>query len=159
MPLAVLGLGGNLGNREENLADALDLLEASPGVAIERLSCIYETEPFDVLSEQPKYLNCCVLIDTTASPQQLLRLCHEIEQALGRVRESYHGARTIDLDILLYEGVKMQTETLTLPHPGILQRAFVMIPLADLFPSHNALGLHFSESLNALDPSGVTLYK
>lgn len=159
MPLAILGLGSNLGGREENMAAALDLLEANPSLSIERLSSLYETKPFDVQSKQDNYLNCCVLIQTTLTPEALLDACHEVERSLGRVRLEYHGARTMDVDILLYENAALNTEVLTLPHKGILSRAFVLVPLADLFPAHMALGLDFSHALRTVDTSAVWLYK
>ena len=90
----VLGLGTNLGDREGNLARALDALERLEGTELLRLSNIYETDPFDVLSQQDDYLNCCVLLETSLKPQRLLEHCLEIEQSLGRVRLEYHGART-----------------------------------------------------------------
>ena len=96
----VLGLGTNLGDREANLARALDALERLEGTQIVKLSNLYETEPFDVISQQEEYLNCCVLLETSLKPQRLLEHCLEIEQSLGRVRLEYHGART--MDCLLY---------------------------------------------------------
>lgn len=159
MPLAVLGLGTNLGDRENHLAAALDFLEADKDTGILRLSAVYETEPFDVRTRQNNYLNCCVLVDTQKTPYGLLELCGEIEERLGRERREYHGARTMDVDILLYEGVTLAEAHLTIPHKGILARAFVLVPLADLFPQGTALGLSFLDALKAADTSGVWLYK
>lgn len=156
---AVLGLGSNLGDREGNLAEAWDRLERLPETQILGISNVYETEPFDVLSQQDNYLNCCVKLDTQLAPEALLEHCLDIEAQLGRVRKEYHGARTMDIDLLVYEGFASNTERLTVPHPGILQRAFVMVPLSDLFPMHNALGLDFSAAYEAADKSGVRLYK
>lgn len=156
---ALLGVGTNLGNREENLAGAFSGLEQLPGTKVLAISNIYETEPFDVLSEQEDYLNCCVLIETDLEPIELLHRCLELEAKLGRVRREYHGARTMDIDLLVCEGVSSHTQELTLPHPGILERAFVMVPMSDIFPSHNALGLDFAEAYQAVDKSGVRLYK
>lgn len=156
---AVLGLGSNLGDREENLAGAWDRLERLPDTQILGISNVYETEPFDVLSQQENYLNCCVKLETGLSPEALLERCLDIEAQLGRVREEYHGARTLDIDLLVCEGFTSATQRLTVPHPGILQRAFVMVPLSDLFPMHNALGLDFSSAYEAVDKSGVRLYK
>ena len=155
----ILGLGGNLGDREDNLARALDALERLEGTQVLKLSNLYETEPFDVLSEQDNYLNCCVLLETSLKPQRLLEHCQQIEHSLGRVRIEYHGARTMDIDILLCEGFTSDTETLTVPHPHIRERAFVMVPLSDLFPGLNALGYDFKEAYEAVDKSGVVLYK
>lgn len=156
---AILGIGGNLGNREENLAMALDKLEELPGTSILALSNVYETEPFDVLSPQEKYLNACVMLETAMTPEELLDRCLEIEGDLGRVRKEYHGARTMDLDLLLCEGVERHTEKLTVPHPRIRERAFVLVPLSDLFPLYDAWGYAFREDYDRVDKSGVKLYK
>ena len=101
---AVLGIGSNLGDRENNIALALDLLERLPDTAVQKLSSLYETEPFDVISRQDRYLNCCVLLETKLAPEELLDRCLAIEAKLGRVRKEYHGARTMDIDVLLCEG-------------------------------------------------------
>ena len=155
----VLGLGTNLGDREGNLARALDALERLEGTELLRLSNIYETDPFDVLSQQDDYLNCCVLIETKLKPQRLLEHCLEIEKSLGRVRVEYHGAHTMDIDIRLCEGFDSQTQELTVPHPHIRERAFVMVPLSDLFPLHQAFGYDFHQAYEAVDKAGVRLYK
>ena len=156
---AVLGIGTNLGDREDNLAQAFSRLEALPETELLAISNIYETAPFDVVSEQDDYLNCCVLLDTALDPEALLDQCLAIETALGRVRTEYHGARTIDTDLLLCEGFASHTQRLTVPHPGILQRAFVLVPLSDLFPVHTGLGFDFAQAYQAVDKSGVRLYK
>lgn len=156
---AVLGIGTNLGNREANLANAFDELERLPGTEVLKISNIYETEPFDVRSKQENYLNCCVLLKTGLPPEELLERCLAIETKLGRVRLEYHGARTMDIDLLLYEGFSSETERLTVPHPHIRERAFVMVPLADLFPTLSGLGFDFREACEAADKSGVALYK
>ena len=155
----VLGLGSNLGDREANLARALDAIERLEGTQMVKLSNLYETEPFDVASEQGDYLNCCLLLETRLKPQRLLEHCLEIEKSLGRVRTEYHGARTVDIDVLLCQGFQSDTESLTVPHPNIRERAFVMVPLADLFPTHNAFGYNFHDAFQAVDKSGVQLYK
>lgn len=156
---AVLGIGTNLGDREENLAAAFTRLEGLPGTRLLAISNIYETAPFDVPSRQEDYLNCCVLLDTSLDPDALLTHCLAIETGLGRVRTEYHGARTMDIDLLLYEGFASNTQRLTVPHPGILERAFVMVPLSDLFPLHSGLGFDFSEAYEEVDKSEVRLYK
>jgi 2-amino-4-hydroxy-6-hydroxymethyldihydropteridine pyrophosphokinase len=158
MAKAVLCIGGNLGNREENIARALDLLEQDSKTEILSLSNIYETEPYDVLSKQPNYLNACILIETEYLPMELLAFCHEIEKALQRVRLEYHGARTMDVDILLYENYQSDNEVLTIPHRGILERAFVLVPLSDLFPHGAALDFQFDAAREEIDKSGVRLY-
>lgn len=82
-----------------------------------------------------------------------------IEKSLGRVRVEYHGARTMDIDVLVCEGFTSDTDTLTVPHPHIRERAFVMVPLSDLFPQHQALGYDFHQAYEEVDKSGVSLYK
>lgn len=156
---AVLGMGSNLGGREENLAAAFTRLEQLPHTQLLAISNIYETAPFDVASKQEDYLNCCVLLDTGLPPEELLDRCLSIETDLGRVRTEYHGARTMDIDLLLYEGFSSHTQKLTVPHPGILQRAFVLVPLSDLFPLHTGLGFDFAGAYEVVDKSGVRLYK
>lgn len=156
---AVLGLGTNLGAREENLAEAISLLEKLPKTQVLALSNIYETAPFDVVSEQEDYLNCCMLIETGLGPEELLERCLKVEDRLGRVRQEYHGARTMDVDLLIAEGAASDTPRLKLPHPGILERAFVLVPLSDLFPMGEALGVRFQEAYEKVDKSGVQLYK
>ncbi len=153
---AVLCLGGNLGDRENYLSLALRDIGALEGTRVLRTSRIYETAPVEVTREQGKYLNACVLIETGKSPLDLLDSCLFIEKSHGRQRLEYHGERTLDIDILLYEGATMDTPRLKLPHPGILNRAFVLIPLYDLFPDGTALGFDFSSAQIPKDP--VRLY-
>ena len=155
----VLGIGTNLGDREKNIASALDALEKLPGTALLALSNLYETEPFDVVSQQEDYLNCCVLLETELPPEELLDRCLAIEAGLGRVRKEYHGARTMDIDVLLCEGFSSQTEKLTVPHPHIRERAFVLVPLSDLFPAHEAWGFDFHQAYEAVEKGVVRLYK
>lgn len=156
---AVLGIGTNLGDREKNLAAAFSRLEALPDTQLLAISQIYETAPFDVLSQQEDYLNSCVLLDTGLAPQELLAQCLAIEDQLGRVRTEYHGARTMDIDLLLYEGFTSHTQQLSVPHPGIRERAFVLAPLSDLFPLHTGLGFDFAQAYETVDKTGVRLYK
>jgi len=159
MPEAVLGLGSNIDNRELHLAEAISLIEQMNGTEIRKLSNIYETKPFDVQSRQQDYLNCCVLIYTELPPLLLLEECRKIEKKLLRVRSEYHGPRTIDVDILLYEAFSSDTKELTIPHPGIRERAFVMVPLSDIFHAYEGLGFDFHEAYEKVDKSEVLLYK
>lgn len=159
MPWVILGLGSNLGDREGHLAAAIDALEAHSAVTVTHLSNIYESEPFDVPGPQQNYLNCCLRLETSLSPEDLLAFCQEIEAAQGRVRLEYHGARTLDIDLLLFEGVQQQTAALTLPHPGILSRAFVLVPLGDLFPTGEAPGFPFAKALETVDRTGIWLHQ
>ncbi|MGA9995530.1 MAG: 2-amino-4-hydroxy-6-hydroxymethyldihydropteridine diphosphokinase [Pyrinomonadaceae bacterium] len=137
---AYVGLGSNLGDRAGNLLLAVrGMMDA--GLSVARLSSIYETEPVDVL-EQPAFLNMVAeLRDVRFSPEQLLARLLRIEYALGRRRDVLRGPRTIDLDLLLYDREERATEFLTLPHPRLHLRRFVLTPLAELAPqlSHPTL--------------------
>lgn len=158
MKRVVLGLGSNLGNREENIGNAVHAIENLPDTTVIAGSSLYETAPFDVPDEQNDYLNKCVVALTELSPRALLGACLGVEAAFGRVREIRHGARIIDIDLLLYEGAESRDAELTLPHSGILERAFVLVPLFELFPEKTALGLDFSAAFKRVDRSGVNLF-
>ncbi len=130
---AYLSIGSNIGDRLENLRQACRRLESS-GLRLRAISSVYETEPVDVL-EQDWFLNCAVAIETSLSPLALLDKIHEIERDLGRRREIPKGPRTIDIDILLYGDATLRSESLTLPHPGMLARRFVLEPLREIAPA------------------------
>ena len=155
MTTAYLGLGSNLGDRAANLQKALECL-ASAGVQIVRRSSIYETEPQE-LREQPWFLNQVVEIETTLLPIELLARIRDIERELGRVRAVAKGPRTIDIDILFYEDVIIDTTELQLPHPRLADRRFVLEPLAELAPDlhHPATGRKVSDMLAAIEGQTV----
>lgn len=159
MKEAIIGLGTNLLNREENLKNAINSLKKIPETTVEKISSIYETEPFETSYKQKKYLNCCVKIKTNLPPGLLLGSCLGIEAAMGRIRPYKNAPRIIDLDLLLYQGVSVCTEFLTLPHPRISERAFVLIPLQDLYEEKIALGYDFDCAFNRVNLGGVSLYK
>ena len=127
-----LSIGSNLGGRERNLRDALGLL-AGPSLRILRVSSFYETEPRDV-ADQPWFLNAVVEAETDLFPKQLLARLQKIERQLGRKRIRPKGPRTIDIDILLYGEAVIATDDLTVPHPRMEERRFVLEPLAELGP-------------------------
>ncbi|MFL5869007.1 MAG: 2-amino-4-hydroxy-6-hydroxymethyldihydropteridine diphosphokinase [Thermoleophilaceae bacterium] len=130
-----LGLGSNQGNRLENLRAAVDAL-LGHGVNVEAASSVYETEPQGELLDQPDFLNACLAIETELGPEELLIVCKAVEHSLGRrpggVR---HGPRPIDVDVLLLGDIELRSERLTLPHPEILSRRFVLEPLLELDPA------------------------
>lgn len=128
---AYLGLGTNMGNRAANLRAAVAALAGLGTVA--RVSDIYESDAIGY-ADQPRYWNMAVLLSTRLKPAELLSAVKEIEVRLGRVPTFRMGPRLIDIDILLYGGVVLNTPLLQVPHPGILQRAFVLWPLVDLDP-------------------------
>lgn len=154
MSRVVLGLGTNIGDRMRNLQFAVDSLHLVPKLQVLAVSEVYETVPVG-FAEQPDFLNAAVLLETDLSPKTVLGLCLGIEAAAGRKRTVKDGPRVLDMDVLLYENVKSDSFELTLPHPAMLERAFVLVPLADLFPQGRALGVNFGAVLRDMDKSGV----
>ncbi len=128
---AYLGLGSNLGDREENLRKALALF--GERVRLVAVSSVYETEPWGYTS-QPSFLNLVCAVETTLAPEELLALAKEVEGSLGRVPTFRNGPRIMDVDVLLYGDLVMETAALRIPHPGITERAFVLVPLAEIAP-------------------------
>ncbi len=129
-----LGLGSNVGDREEKLRRARELL-TEHGVSVLRTSSIYETEPEGEFLDQPDFLNACVEIETELGPEDLLDVCKVVERELGRmVAGPRHGPRPIDVDLLLLGGLEHESERLTLPHRDVLSRRFVLEPLLELDP-------------------------
>ncbi|AJY77647.1 2-amino-4-hydroxy-6-hydroxymethyldihydropteridine pyrophosphokinase [Paenibacillus beijingensis] len=139
-----MALGSNLGDRSGMLAEALRRLDASEGVEVTGVSAVYETDPVGY-TEQPAFLNMAAALRTTLPPLDLLRLLLAVEQQLGRVRDVRWGPRVIDLDLLLYGAVKMDEEELTLPHPRMMERAFVLVPLADVLAAGHPLQAEVAE--------------
>ncbi len=133
MTRAYLGLGSNLGDRLARLQGAIDALGASADVAVVAVSGVYETEP--VGPDQPDYLNAVVAIETSLTARALLEVAHHLEAAAGRVRAERWGPRTLDVDVLLVEDEEVDEPDLQIPHPRLAERAFVLVPLADLDPT------------------------
>ena len=129
-----LGLGSNVGDREEYIEQSVFLLEKNPSITVTRRSTNYETEA-EGGGDQPPFINAAVEIKTTLAPQKLLEVCQEIEAALGRERELEWGPRTIDIDILLYNGQIISDEKLQIPHPLLHERLFVLKPLREIAPN------------------------
>lgn len=130
---AYIGLGSNLGDKRANLEKALELLDNTPGVQLKRVASYYRTAPQGG-PVQAWYFNTVAEVVSSLEPQQLLTALFKIEEGLGRVRTVRWGPRTIDLDLLLYGRSEICSAALTLPHPRMLERAFVMAPLAELAP-------------------------
>jgi len=131
MVTVYIGLGSNLGDRKQNLVQALELL--SKHMVVEQVSSIYETEPVGY-EEQPLFLNAVCRISTELKPGQLLRLAKKIEAKLGRMPSFSNAPRPIDIDILLYDNEVFGSKELTVPHPRLAERAFVLVPLAEIAP-------------------------
>ena len=150
-----VGLGSNLGEREHLIRSALAELAQVPATAVVRASSLYDSEPVGEI-EQPPFLNAVAQLETDLPPQRLLWHLHLIEARLGRVRARRWGPRTIDLDLLFYGQTVLDEEGLTLPHPEIVHRGFVLAPLVELDPGfvHPVTGLTLIEHLKQLRPSG-----
>jgi 2-amino-4-hydroxy-6-hydroxymethyldihydropteridine diphosphokinase len=133
MPTATLALGSNLGDRLATLQRAVDLLAERDVRAVES-SRVWETDPVGGPSEQPAFLNAVIRAKTDLDPKALLGAALDVEAALGRIRTQRWGPRTIDIDVLLYDEVILDEPGLTVPHPRMCDRAFVVLPLLDLDP-------------------------
>ncbi|MBC2025219.1 2-amino-4-hydroxy-6-hydroxymethyldihydropteridine diphosphokinase [Listeria booriae] len=133
MPKAYLSIGTNIGNRQENLENALKSLNQTENIKITHVSSVYETDPVG-FEDQDAFLNIAVALETTLDQETLLQTGLNIETEQGRVRLIRWGPRLIDIDLLLYDDIKQQSPTLELPHPRMTERAFVMIPLQEIAP-------------------------
>lgn len=129
-----IGLGANVGHRAENIRAALALLDEAKGIHVARVSSLYETPPWGDVA-QPPFLNAAAMLTAALPPPALLAVCQRIEQTLGRVRTVRWGPRCIDIDLLHVPGFTCQTATLTLPHPYLTARAFVVVPLSEIAPT------------------------
>jgi len=152
---AYVALGSNLGDSRRYLGEAIEAMARLPSTRVTARSRLYRTPPWGML-EQPPFLNAAVRLDTGLAAGELLDALLAIERAAGRTREGERwGPRTLDLDLLHMEGVRMADARLTLPHPRIAERAFVLLPLADLAPELDLPGQgKVAELLAALDHSG-----
>jgi 2-amino-4-hydroxy-6-hydroxymethyldihydropteridine diphosphokinase len=129
-----LGLGSNLGDRRAHLQAAVDRLPVH-GVAVLASSPVYETEPVGLVLDQPEFFNAALRIETAHEPAALLEACKEVEREVGRLAGGVrHGPRVIDVDVLLLDGLRYESERLTLPHPEVTHRRFVLVPLLELDP-------------------------
>ena len=134
----VIALGANLGDPRKQISLAIDAIRDI--VNVEKVSSLYETAPFKVSDEQPNYINAVLLGDTELQPKELIKELLSIESKLGRQRSIPKAARTIDIDIIDYEGFFLKSEELTLPHPRAHERKFVLEPWAEIDPEAELLG-------------------
>lgn len=160
MNIAFLSIGTNIGEREQNLQEAVRLVMANEKISITAISSIYETAAVGY-TEQSDFLNIAVAIETTLSSADLLAVCQGVENDLGRVRKFRWGPRIIDLDILLYNHETIETESLTVPHPRMYERAFVLVPLEEIMMQKYDMLEKVQHALQSLDieKEGVKLWK
>lgn len=158
---AYIALGSNLGDSESTLMQATALLDGHQDIQVLRCSNLYETDPVGYV-DQPNFVNMAIAVRTALAPDDLLRFMLETELKLGRERKIRWGPRTVDLDLLWMEGQVIDSPLLTLPHPRMLERSFVLVPLADIVPEGEASGLYeqVHRALDLVDgKDGVRLWK
>ena len=158
MVKAFLSLGSNMGDRLEYLSKAIDKIAQIQGCNILNKSSIYETEPWGY-ENQEAFLNLCISIETSLSPYELLESLQTIELELDRVRKIHWGPRTIDIDILLFDDIICEDDKLTIPHPRMRERAFVLIPLYDIEKYLIIDGIKLEDLINKIDTRGIKEYK
>jgi dihydropteroate synthase len=146
----VLALGSNLGDKAATLRRALNLLGDTPGLALDAVSRFYRTAPWGK-TDQDWFVNACAIAQTTLAPEALLDRAKEIERRLGREPAERWGPRAIDIDIIDYDDIALSTGRLTLPHPELFARAFVLVPLAEIAPEHRIGGRRVDEAAAALE--------
>ncbi len=156
---AALSLGSNMGERLQNIKNAIKAIENLPKTKVVKVSNYYETEPFGVPDKQDKYINCCVKIVTDLESSALLKYCLEIEEKFGRIREYKFCPRIIDIDLLIYGNEFKDEKNLILPHPRLKERAFVLVPLSDICENMIFGNVNFRHSLKSCDTSTVKLLK
>ena len=145
----VIGIGTNMGNRLENLKNAVYALELAPKTAVIKKSAVYETSPVGYAKQQDFY-NCAVRCESAFEPHEMLGICLGAECGLGRVRNFKNGPRVIDMDLLLAEDKIIRTPNLIVPHPHIKERLFVLLPMLDLFESGVAFGFDFAGAIGGI---------
>jgi 2-amino-4-hydroxy-6-hydroxymethyldihydropteridine diphosphokinase len=156
MAEALLGLGGNVGDVRATLDEAIALFADGQDVRLLARSSDYSTPPWGV-TDQPAFVNLAIAVETMLSPRELLTRALNVERALDRdrKRETRWGPRTVDIDLLAYGDVKLDEPALTLPHPRLFERAFVLVPLAEIAPDRVIAGVRVRDALTRLDAAGI----
>jgi 2-amino-4-hydroxy-6-hydroxymethyldihydropteridine diphosphokinase len=156
MAEALIGLGGNVGDARSTLDNAVAALCKENDVRLLARSAHYRTPPWGV-ENQPPFINLCIAVETDLTPQELLSRAQAIEHALGRERakECRWGPRPIDIDLLAYDDLILRTPELTLPHPRLFERAFVLAPLAEIAPERVIAGIRVRDALARVGTSGI----
>jgi 2-amino-4-hydroxy-6-hydroxymethyldihydropteridine diphosphokinase len=132
MALAFIGLGGNIGDTKQLIKDAIVCLAQHPELRILTRSCMYQSAPVD--AEGDDYINAVISLETQISPEELLRICQQVELSFGRERPYLNAPRTLDLDVLAYDQIAINNDALTIPHPRMIERSFVLCPLLEIAP-------------------------
>ena len=153
---ALIALGGNVGEVGAAMQGALDRLHAEPGMCVVAVSPVYRTPPWGI-TDQPRFLNACAELRTELAPETLLRRVQAVERLAGRARTRRWGPRTLDIDILAHGEVAMRTPELTLPHPRLFERAFVLVPLADIAPFRVIGGRGVRDLAAGADRTGIEM--
>lgn len=152
---SAIALGSNQGDSPTILKAALDILATTNGITLHKTSSWYQTAPVGL--PQPDYINGCVLLETSLNPLELLEILLKIEAQFGRIRKERNGPRTLDLDILLFDDLILESPKLQIPHPRMVERAFVLVPLAEIAPNWRepVSGKAIAQLVQTVDCSGV----
>ena len=153
MAIVYIGIGSNLGNRQKNCCRAIELLEKK-GIVVKKISSVYDTEPWGV-TDQPRFINIAIEVETKLEPYHLLRALKDIEKEIGRGETFKWGPRIIDMDILLFDDLFLQDNSLQIPHPLMHKRDFVLKPLCEIAPEkiHPLLKVRICDLLRKLEKS------
>lgn len=151
---ALIGLGGNVGDVCASMQLAIDALQSHEHCRVVKVSKIYKTPPWGI-TDQDWFFNACADVKTMLEPEALLDVLLGIERSQGRVRDVRWGPRTLDLDLLVFGDAKIETKRLTVPHPRMAERAFVVFPMMDIAPHRIVLGRTIAEYAVALDPADI----
>jgi 2-amino-4-hydroxy-6-hydroxymethyldihydropteridine diphosphokinase len=156
MPEALIAFGGNVGDVRAAIEHAIAALCDGTAVKLVARSSDYRTPPWGI-TDQPPFINCAIVAATDLSPHELLVRAQAVERAFGRdrAREQRYGPRTLDIDLIAYDDVTIETPGLTLPHPRLFERAFVLAPLAEIAPQRRIAGVRIIDALARLDQSGI----
>ena len=156
MTQALLALGGNVGDSRAILDRAVTLLCDGETVTLQARSSDYRTPPWG-FKYQPPFVNLCIAVETTLTPRELLARAHQVELQLGRDRahEKRNGPRTADIDIIAYDDLALDAPNLKLPHPRLFERAFVLVPLAEIVPERTIAGIRVADAAAGVDRTGV----
>ena len=158
MNLTYIGIGTNIGDKLKNINDAIDAINHLPNTQVVNVSSVYETAPWGYV-EQDNFYNICAAVETDFSPNAFLGACLGIEAGFAREGPFKNAPRVIDIDVLLYNDLEMITDELTVPHPRMHERAFVLVPLKDILPDLKINELNFADYYKKCDKSGIFAIK